>query len=659
MARSVTLGNGSILVGLDNRGLVRDFYYPFVGFSNHISGAAGNFVHRVGVFVDGELSWLTDPEWQVTVGSPAGLVQGIVHAVNDRLQITLTSTDVVHNEHNVFLRHVTVGNEASEKREIKLFFAQQFRIGESRRGDTGLFDPRVNAIIHYKGRTTFLVNASSGGKRFDQFNIGLFGIEGKEGTYCDAADGILEGNPIEHGSVDSVIGLTLAVKAGSYAEADYWIAVGETMAEVHDLNAYVLKESVERLTASTDSYWRAWVDKEGFDLSPLTPEIRDLYQRSLTTIRVHTDNHGGIIASSDTDMLHHGRDTYSYVWPRDAAIVAHALDVAGYSDVSRRFFEFITARLERGGYLMHKYCADGTLGSSWHPWLIEGQPEFPIQEDETALTLCMLHAHYELDRDLEFIESVYDSFIEPAANFMVEFIESRFGLPQNSFDLWEEKFGIHTYTASAVYGALHSATAFAQLLGKEEPARTYSAVAQRLHSAILEHLFDTEQGIFIKLIRAREQGEDSRDYTVDMSSFFGPLYFGVVAPDDERVERMFTAVQAKLKVESASEGYIRYEGDNYYKMREANSPNPWIVTTLWVAQYYIMKAKKPADLTRAYDILTWTTEHATTAGVLAEQMHPDTGEHLSTSPLVWSHAEFVLTVHAYLTKRAELSSSKR
>lgn len=657
MARAVTLGNGNILVGLDYRGQVRDFYFPFVGHSNHVSGASGNFVHRIGVFVDDTISWLDEPAWQVNVGSQTDSSVGTMTAINSELGISLTTTDAVHNEANVFLRAFTVTNLSAKTRTVKLFLAQQFRIDESRRGDTGLFDPRVNAIIHYKGHTNFLVNAYAGKQRFDQYNIGLFGIEGKEGTFYDANDGVLEKNPIEHGSVDSVLGLTLKLKAGGSEAVHYWLAVADTIAAVHDLNAYVLEETPERLIRSTEHYWQAWVEKESLDLSNLSEPLQTLYQRSLITMRVHADNHGGIIASSDTDMLHHGRDTYSYVWPRDAAIIAHAFDVAGYGDVAHRFFEFMTAQLERGGYFMHKYCTNGTLGSSWHPWMIEGSPEFPIQEDETALVLYMLFRHYEREKDLEFIESLYNPFIEPAANFMVEFIEARYGLPQNSFDLWEEKFGISTYTASTVYAALLAAAQFAQLLGKEEATRTYSAVAQRMREAMLEHLFDAEQGYFIKRIRAYEHGDDVRDMTLDMSSFFGPLYFGVIEPDDERLTRMFTVVEERLRVAGVSEGYVRYEGDNYYTMHDAGSPNPWVVTTMWVAQYHIMRAKKPSDLKRAYEMLEWTASHATEGGVLAEQMHPHTRAHVSTAPLVWSHAEFVLTVHAYLEKLASFEAT--
>lgn len=657
MARAVTLGNGSILVGLDYRGQVRDFYFPFVGYANHVSGASGNYVHRIGVYVDGEIAWLDNPEWHITVKLKEDAVIGELKAVHERLGITLTSTDAVHNEKNVFLRALTLENAHKGKRTVQLFMGQQFRIGESRRGDTGFYDPRVKAVVHYKGHTNFLVNAMVGETPFDSYNIGLFGIEGKEGTYKDAEDGVLSQNPIEHGSVDSVIGCTLTLTGGETKTIHYWVVVGETIAAVHDLNAYVREETPERLIASTEHYWHAWSEKDSRDRSCVSAAVDELYRRSLLIMRVHADNHGGIIASSDTDMLHHGRDTYSYVWPRDAAIIAHAFDDAGYDDVARRFFEFMTAHLERGGYLMHKYCTDGTLGSSWHPWIIDGQPEFPIQEDETALVVYMLYQHYLIEKDLEFVESLYNPFIEPAANFMVEFVESRLGLPQNSFDLWEEKFGISTYTASAVYASLLAAAQFAELLGKDESVRTYRAVAQRMREGILEHLFDTDAGYFIKLIRTTEQGDDQRDGTIDMSSFFGPLYFGVVEPDDERLARMFAVVDERLRARGVSEGYVRYEGDTYYTMHDAASPNPWVVTTLWVAQYHIMRATTLDDLTRAATLLEWTTTHATEGGVLAEQMHPNTGAHISTAPLVWSHAEFVLTVNSFVRKHAELSGS--
>jgi GH15 family glucan-1,4-alpha-glucosidase len=655
MARAVTVGNGSLLVGLDYRGQVRDLYFPYVGEANHVSGASGNFLHRIGVFVDGEMAWLDNPEWAIEVGSEDGSAIGSFTATHERLKVVLSSRDAVHNEKAVFLRHFILNNLAEEKREIKLFLSQQFRIAESRRGDTAFFDPRVKAVVHYKGTTSFLVNATINGLQFTDYNIGLFGIEGREGTYKDAEDGKLERNPIEHGSVDSVIGLTALLEGGDSAHVHYWVVCGKTIPETHSLDEYVIDETPERLIASTEAYWQAWLEKEPRELSILPPELRTLYNRSLIIMRVHSDNDGGIIASSDTDMLHHGRDTYSYVWPRDAAVVAGALDEAGYHDAAKRFFEFIARCIEPGGYLMHKYRADGVLGSSWHPWMQNGKPQLPIQEDETAATIVALWRYYEKSRDLEFIESLYNPYIEPAARFMAEYIEPTTGLPQASYDLWEEKYGTSTYTSAVVYAALLAAGRFAMILGKDDDARTYQAIAQRMQGAIASVLYREDLKMFAKHVRHNEDGDLEYDDTIDTSSLYGLIEFEVFDIDDPKIKTSANTVADKLQVDASSKGYVRYQNDGYYRMRDAESPNPWVITTLWMAQYVIKKAKKHSDLKEALDLLLWTSSHATTGGVLAEQMHPNTREHLSTAPLVWSHAEYVRTVHAYLDKVKELS----
>ncbi len=651
MARAITLGNGNILVGLDYRGQVRDFYYPYVGQTNHVSGASGSFVHRIGVYIDGVLSWLDDAGWTITIGDDSDSVIGRITAVNTALGVTIVSRDVVHNEHNVFIRHFLVHNDSDDAREIRLFFAQQFRIDESRRGDTALFDPRVQAIIHYKDKDTFLVNAMLNDVQFTEYNIGLFGIEGKEGTWHDAYDGVLEKNPIEHGSVDSIIGFTHEFAPKGTADVYYWIVAADSIPAAHTLDELVIDETPERLILSTDAYWKAWLAKDARDLSLLPASVQRLYRQSLVTIRVHTDNRGGIIASSDTDMLHHGRDTYSYVWPRDGAMIARAFDVVGYQDIAERFFEFITSCQEPGGYLMHKYLTDGSLGSSWHPWLQGGKPYLPIQEDETASILFALWQHYEMSRDIEFIESHYNSFIEPAAKFLAEYIEATTGLPQASFDLWEEKYGTSTYTAASVFGGLTAATRFASLLGKDNDARTYQAITQRMQSAILTHLYDKDLKMFVKHVRHSEDGL-VYDRTLDVSSLYGVVLFGVLDVDDDIVTTALKTVEAKLSVAAESRGYVRYEGDTYYTMQEAGSPNPWVITTLFVAQLYIARAKKPVDLESALEILKWTTSHAGEGGTLAEQMHPHTREHKSAAPLIWSHAEFVLAVDAYLKRLA-------
>ncbi|MBP7767169.1 hypothetical protein KA068_01460, partial [Candidatus Saccharibacteria bacterium] len=62
MARLAVLSNGSLSVGLNEHGLVHDFYYPYVGLDNLTT--ARSVHHKIGVWVDGRFSWVDDGSWE-------------------------------------------------------------------------------------------------------------------------------------------------------------------------------------------------------------------------------------------------------------------------------------------------------------------------------------------------------------------------------------------------------------------------------------------------------------------------------------------------------------------------------------------------------------------------------------------------------------------
>lgn len=650
MSRLFTLGNGNILICLDRRGQVRDVYYPYVGLENHVSG---RHVHRMGVYVGQRTYWFEEESWQMRTDSSHDLESCSFVAENSEIGVRLVFNDVVYNEKNIFIREVTVHNLWDQDRDIKVFFSQQFEISESYRGDTAYFDPRCQSIIHYKGRRAFLINAQWGDKSFDDHTIGIYEIEGREGSHIDAQDGHLEKNPIEHGSVDSVIGITISVPANSKESFYYWIAIGESIREVHQLNSYLLQKSPEHLMKTTGDFWHAWTNRRNFSFHGLSKKTIQLFKRSMLIMRTHVGNNGSIVASGDTDLLQHGRGSYSYMWPRDGALSAVALSRVGSFNASKRFFEFCNEIITDEGYFMHKYRPDGSLGSSWHPWVRNGNPELPIQEDETALVIYALWDYYELTKDLEFVESVYNSLIERAADFLVHYTYKDTGLPYPSYDLWEEKYGITTFSTAATYGALIAAANFAELLGKEAKKKLYLDTAEKMKEAILEYLYDEELGMFVKLINF-QNGEVRCDKTLDMSSFYGIYKFGVLPIDDERVQKSIKTIEEKLSMKTNVTGVPRYEGDNYFRLGKDMPPNPWFITTLWLAQFYIREAKTEKDLEIVKECFNWVVKLAQPTGILSEQIHPYTGEQLSAAPLTWSHAEFLVTVIDYLEKLEEL-----
>lgn len=655
MAKSIILGNSNIFVGFDTRGQIRDVYFPYVGLENHV---AGHLLHRLGVFADGRIHWFSDSAWSIRIECIGDSLGTIITAEHEVLGLTLIFNDVVYNERNILIRKVRVQNKRSQERRVTLFFCQEFQIYESYRGDTAYFDPRSHTIIHYKGRRVFLINAASSKGPFNDYSTGFFGSAGKEGTFRDAEDGVLSKNPIEHGQTDSVLGLSVDLPVKGEQTVFYWMCIAETIQDAFSLNQYVLDHSPEYLMHTTRDYWKAWVNKYNFSFHGLTEDTIKLFKESLFYVRAHVDQGGSILASGDSDIIQQGKDTYGYMWPRDAAYAAMALDRAGDPNVAKRFFEFCNEVISDDGYFMHKYRADKSLGSSWHPWVHNGQMALPIQEDETAIVLTALWKHYELSRDLEFVESIYNSLIRKAANFLIEFRDRDTGLPKPSYDLWEEKFGVHTYTAAAVYGGLMAASRFAAVLGKKNSEHLFAIAAREVRDGIVKHLYDEDSGSFYKMLNRDEKGKMSYDKTIDASSVYGMYAFGVLPIDDERVARAVLITRDRLTVNAQVPGVVRYEHDHYYTVDKNLPGNPWFITTFWLAEYECMRAKSEAELTGVKQWLSWAAKHALSSGVLSEQLNPHTGEQISATPLAWSHSGYVLLLLLYLDKLEELGLCK-
>jgi GH15 family glucan-1,4-alpha-glucosidase len=114
----------------------------------------------------------------------------------------------------------------------------------------------------------------------------------------------------------------------------------------------------------------------------------------------------------------------------------------------------------------------------------------------------------------------------------------------------------------------------------------------------------------------------------------------------------------RLEVKTKIGGIARYEGDAYHS-RGGNIPgNPWVITTMWLAQYYIARAKKESDMEPVRKWITWAVNLSQNSGMLSEQFDPYNGDYISATPLTWSHAEFILTIIQYLEKLEELGICK-
>ncbi len=646
--RDIPVGNGSLLVTFDDKYQIRDIYFPHVGQENHTEG----YPFRFGVWVDDKFSWVFDDGWKRKLKYLKETLVTDVRLINEELGIEIVCNDTVASHENIFLRRVRVSNLLDVRRDIRVFLHHDFRISENKIGDTAFYDPESHALIHYKKNRYFLINSSP---QFDRFTTGRKAFREHEGTWRDAEDGELHGGAITEGSVDSTVQFDFDLRAQASAEFYYWIAAGESHDEVWRMNEYVRAQTPRGLLNYTENFWRAWVNKNDIEFDDLSPEIVELYKRSLLIVKTQIDNSGSILAANDSDVAERATDHYSYLWTRDGAFVANALDTAGYPSLTRNFLRFCAHIVHEDGYFLQKYNADGTVASGWHAsWDAWARRRLiPIQEDETALVLWEMWQHYDQYREIEYAHQLYQKLIVRCADFLNQFRDPDTGLPLPSWNLWEDRRGIHTFTCATVVGGLRAAANFAELFGERDRAAHYDRAADEVVAGMKEHLWSAELGRFLRSLETNDDVNFKADATVG-AELFAVFYFGAFDIDDPKVTATMRAIEDRLWVPTEIGGVARFEYDGYMRITNDTTGNPWFICTLWLAAYRIAVAKTTEDLSGALELLEWTANRALPSGVLAEQINPLNGDPVSVSPLTWSHSTFVETVASYLKKRREL-----
>ncbi|MEI7918412.1 MAG: glycoside hydrolase family 15 protein [Candidatus Saccharibacteria bacterium] len=650
MARPIVLSNGELHVGLNGYGTVHDFYYPYVGFENHSAG--GNLRHRIGVWVDGSISWIDNPnnnqnDWVFTFRYPHSALVGHIIAKNEKQGILLEFDDFVDSDVNVFFRNVHVVNLHNRSRDVRLFMHQAFAIGDSRSNtDTAQYIPDSNAILHYRGRRAFVVSGEYKGKPFDQYTVGLFGIEGREGTYRDADDGSLGMNNVEHGRVDSTIRFKMDIGANSSERVHYWIAAGTTTREALNIHNTIQEDSALTNLQKTADWWDKWLAPTYSVIDKIPTDYRESFLQSIMVIKSQIDIRGAVIASTDTSMLNYSRDAYAYCWPRDGAFAVWPLIRMGYKEEAYRFFQFGKHGMHPDGYMMHKYRADGALGSSWHSYVHEdGLVAPPIQEDETALPVFMFNQYYQLHPDPSLLKEFYHSMIIPMANFMTEYVDEITGLPKPSYDLWEQTFLTSTYTTAVTYAALIAASDLATAAKDQDNAVKWRLAANDIQTAAHKHLYHDDRKVFYRGLTVRD-GQIIKDGIVDCSSVFGAYIFGLFDAKSPQMKASVETVEELFGINKGAIGLPRYENDEYRRVSPGITGNLWFITSFWLAQYYIDSGKTDKALT----ILNWAKSHALSTGVMGEQFDPVTNQIISPAPLTWTHAEYVATLLDLIAK---------
>ena len=357
-------------------------------------------------------------------------------------------------------------------------------------------------------------------------------------------------------------------------------------------------------------------------------KIAALIETSREVIRDAVLDNGAIVAAN-TDKPYYPREAadYRYVWPRDACFTALAAEQLGIPAVDRflRWLETKPEDFQKDKLLFSNYSTNGRIGSMGRLF----------QPDQTGTVLWMIYTFCNGDAGTA---EPYKKLIELACDGLIEAWNKTYFLP-NTVDLWEDGFrktssrveNNFTYSIAACSRGLSCAH---ELF----PHKPWKQAADQMRKKVLE-AYDRPRGYFL-----RNHGKID-DPNIDASLLGLAWPFEIVDATDDRMTSTIVTIERVLADNDG--GIHRFQFDYFDSEGTAwEGGGAWPVLNSWMA----IVLERGGDHAHAQEFFNWVVDHADR--YIPEQVFHD--YRIGISPLVWSHAMFVLAAKelGYLTEGA-------
>ena len=391
------------------------------------------------------------------------------------------------------------------------------------------------------------------------------------------------------------------------SEISLYITLDSKLAECLESVKWCKEQDENMLYKSTKTYWEDYMkpfEKLDFLKSISKVNEREIIKRTIYMYKLlSNDETGAVLASPDVDENYTRCGRYGYCWPRDALFINEALYILEMKDHLNKFYNVWAKRAQlSSGLFEQRYYANGELAPSWG-----------LQIDETAAILIGISRHV----NYLFLEEL----ILKSTVALMNFIDDR-GLSKSSYDLWEERKGVHLYSTVSIYAALKTSRDMLKVIDDIK----YASLLERIDMKINE----VRRGINEYFVENGRLKRSLDDYKIDISLLCVCVPFDVFDVNDDVVKNTVSEIERTLHMSNG--GYMRYQWDNYI------GGNTWIVSSLWLAMYYI----KLGDLAKARELFDWVTNHADSLYFLPEQIEREGNKTAWVTELSWSHAMYVI-----------------
>ena len=615
------IGNKELKVGLTDKGEIVRICYPNIDFRQFI-----DFLHMGVKINDSSLIYLHDDVNNVYSQHYIEDTNVLKTEIkNTYFNLKIVQTDFVSVNDNVIICKYTFVNEHDIPLDINFLLHSKMTSDTNNFASTKVIE---NGLMQYSHGYN-MAYISSGLK------LNSYKIHGIKETINS---GILQEKDYIGMSSEGALSYEIGtLKPGEIKEFSILIFICDNkeknkLEDIEKQIDKIRKIDVEKELQSTKKYWKKYV-KSHMNLelegNAYKERIRDIYTRTILLFPLLTNaSTGGMSAAMeiDEDFTKCGR--YSYCWPRDAIYITKALDLIKMEKDTEKFYKvFCKNTQSKNGMWEQRFFTDGTLAPCWG-----------YQVDETASIVYGVYDHYTRTKDKKFLKDNL-KMVEKAMKFLETYVEDLMQEKQEmqvSYDLWEMHEGTSIYSISSIFAAYEAMQKIYDVLAEELEENRLKQTnilkqkeiilkqAVQIKAYVLNNFYDEDKKCFVR---------NAEDKKLDISILGATIPFRMFSPNEKKIKN--TVERINLSLRPYTGGYLRFEDDHYTKDR------PWVVTTLWMALYYI----EVKDYKKARECFDFVVKSATNHGFLAEQVDNSKIESAWVIGLGWSHAMFIIVLN--------------
>ncbi len=360
---------------------------------------------------------------------------------------------------------------------------------------------------------------------------------------------------------------------------------------------------------------------------------------------------------------------YYYDWTRDSAITMNLIERWYESTHCSKYKTRLLRYVTWTQLLQHQIDPSPNQNILGEPkFYIDGHPfEGPWtrpQNDGPALrALVMIHFAQDLlnHNETAYVQqNLYNKNTDPQTmgviNIDLDYTAQHWA--DKNFDLWEEVYGDHFFTAMAQQKALQEGAALARQLHDDSTAAYYEQQANLMNARLSQHL--DQQNQLIQATIAPHPGPQ-KAFEVDTSIILGVLLHpqtGSLAPESifvkNTVNELHNQFNLMFPINQNGTGPIlfgRYPGDTYDGYRNNSKGNPWFILTATIAEYYFTLADNLAkndphnpliaDYLNTGDGYLKLIKKYAPGMRIDEQINLNTGVQQGARSLTWSYVSLI------------------